>query len=71
MQEERVRLLFAQIKQAKGLEFDEGRRILWMYTSRDVYRMLVQESGWTPDRYQEWLSDALVNALVSARLRKR
>ena len=71
MQEERVRLLFAQSKQAKGLEFDEARRILWMYTSRDVYRMLVQESGWTPDRYQEWLSDALVNALVSARLRKR
>lgn len=64
MQEERVRLLFAQSKQAKGLEFDEARRILWMYTSRDVYRMLVHESGWTPDRYQQWLSDTLVNALV-------
>ena len=71
MQEERVRLLFAQSKQAKGLEFDEARRILWMYTSRDVYRMLVQESGWTPDRYQKWLSNTLVNALVSTRLRKR
>jgi hypothetical protein len=66
MQKERVRLLFAQSKEAKGLGFDEARRILWMYTSRDVYRMLVHESGWTPDRYQEWLSDTLVNALVSA-----
>jgi AcrR family transcriptional regulator len=65
MQEERVRLLFAQSKEKKGLGFDEARQILWMYTSRDVYRMLVLESGWTPDRYQEWLSDTLVNALVS------
>ncbi len=71
MQEERVRLLFAQSKQKKGLEFDQARRILWMYTSRDVYRMLVQESGWTPDRYQEWLSETLVNALVGGRPRKR
>lgn len=65
MQEERVRLLFAQSRQKKGLGFDEARRILWMYTSRDVYRMLVRESGWTPHRYQEWLSDTLVTALVS------
>ena len=64
MQEERVRLLFARSKQAKGLEFDEARRILWMYTSREVYRMLVQESGWTADRYQEWLAETLVSALV-------
>lgn len=66
MQDERVRLLFAQSKQRKGLGFDEARQILWMYTSRDVDRMLVHESGWTPDRYQDWLSDTLVNALVGA-----
>ncbi|MGH7717507.1 MAG: TetR/AcrR family transcriptional regulator [Gemmatimonadaceae bacterium] len=64
MQEERLRLLFAQSKQAKGLQFDDARRILWMYTSRDVYRMLVHEGGWTPDRYQEWLSETLMRVLV-------
>lgn len=64
MQEERVRLLFAQSKQKSGLGIDEARRILWMYTSRDIYRMLVQEGGWTPDQYQKWLSETLVNALV-------
>ena len=36
-----------------------------MYTSRDVYRMLVQEGGWAPDRYQQWLSGTLVEALVA------
>lgn len=64
MQKERVELLFAQSKQRKGLTLDEARRIMWMYTSRDVYRLLVQEGGWKPDRYQKWLSITLVNALV-------
>jgi len=64
MQEARLKLLFAQSKQRKGLQFDEARRVLWMYTSRDVYRMLVHEGGWSPDRYQQWLSETLVNALV-------
>lgn len=64
MQKERVTLLFAQSKQRKGLTLDEARRIMWMYTSRDVYRLLVHEGGWSPDRYQKWLSTTLVNALV-------
>jgi AcrR family transcriptional regulator len=64
MQEERIKLLFAHSKERSGLGPDEARRILWMYTSRDVYRMLVHEGGWTPDRYQQWLSDTLMNALV-------
>jgi hypothetical protein len=58
-------MLFAESQQRKGLTFDEARRVLWMYTSRDVYRMLVHEGGWTPDRYQEWLCDTLMEALVS------
>jgi AcrR family transcriptional regulator len=64
MQEERVKRLFAQSRQAKGLAFDDARRILWMYTSRDVYRMLVHEGGWTPDQYEAWLSTTLLGALV-------
>ena len=35
-----------------------------MLTSRDVYRMLVHESGWSADRYQAWLSDTLVRLLT-------
>jgi AcrR family transcriptional regulator len=64
MQEDRVKALFDQRLAKKGLTFVDARRILWMYTSRDVYRMLVHEGGWSPDRYQEWLSRTLVDALV-------
>ena len=64
MQAERLQRLFESGRARVGLSLDEARRILWMYTSRDVYRMLVLEGGWTPDRYQQWLSRTLVEALV-------
>lgn len=67
----RVELLFASGKARPGLSLEEARRILWMYTSRDVYRMLVHEGGWTADRYQQWLSTTLVEALVSPSATKR
>jgi hypothetical protein len=65
MQEDRVRRLFEQSRAKEGLTLDDARRILWMYTSRDVYRMLVHEAGWSPERYQEWLAQTLLAALVS------
>ena len=67
LQEARLRLLASRSRLKDGLTFEEARRIMWMYTSRDVYRMLVQESGWTPARYEAWLSDTLVTSLVQPR----
>lgn len=64
MQEDRLSRLFDAGKAKRGIGFDEARHILWMYTSRDVYRMLVIEGEWTPDRYEEWLAQTLVAALV-------
>jgi AcrR family transcriptional regulator len=64
MQEARVRLLYAQAKGMPGLPLEKARQVLWMYTSRDVYRMLVHESGWSPDEYEAWLAETLVNTLV-------
>lgn len=71
MQEDRIRRLFEQRRAKEGLTLDDARRILWMYTSRDVYRMLVHESGWSPERYQEWLSQTLLATLVSRQGRRR
>ena len=65
MQEARVRLLFSERKARPGLGLDEARRILWMYTGRDIYRMLVEEGGWSPDEYQSWLAETLVTSLVA------
>lgn len=64
MQEARIDRLFAAGRQHEGLTRDEARRVMWMYTSRDVWRLLVEEGGWTPDRYQSWLSETLVATLT-------
>jgi AcrR family transcriptional regulator len=65
MQKQRLGRLFAESLQNRELTLEEARRILFMYTSRDVYRMLVNEGRWSPARYQEWLAVTLLRALVA------
>jgi AcrR family transcriptional regulator len=67
MQKERIELLFAEGLARSGLDIAKARRIMWMYTSRDIYRMLVHDSGWSPDEYQAWLSETLTGALLETR----
>ncbi|MFG3756626.1 hypothetical protein, partial [Klebsiella pneumoniae] len=56
MQKARIALLFAQSMARKELDVATARRIMWMYTSRDVYRMLVLDGGWSADAYEAWLA---------------
>jgi hypothetical protein len=39
---------------------------MWMYTNREIYRMLVIESGWSSERFESWLADTLVDSLCDA-----
>jgi len=48
-----------------GLDHGAARDIFWMFTGRDVYRMLVRERGWSPQKYQDWLADTLVRSLLT------
>lgn len=47
-----------------GLSHNTARDIFWMLTGGDVYRMLVRERRWSPQRYQNWLADTLVRSLL-------
>jgi AcrR family transcriptional regulator len=38
-----------------GLSRDAARAILWSLTSREMFRMLVRERGWSGDEYEAWL----------------
>lgn len=64
MQKARIDLLFARSLARPGLDPARARQILWMYTSRDIYRILVHDCGWSPDEFESWLSRTLVDALV-------
>jgi|UPI00068CEB5E AcrR family transcriptional regulator len=50
----------------EGLGHDDARAILWAMTSREVFRMLVRERGWTGDAYEAWLAAGLRRELVRA-----
>lgn len=38
---------------------------VWTLTSFELYRLLVLQSGWTPARYEEWLSELLAERLLA------
>src|SRR5258705_1921133 len=48
-----------------GLSHKTARDIFWMFTGGDVYRMLVRERGWSPQKFQDWLADTLVHSLLT------
>jgi AcrR family transcriptional regulator len=46
------------------LQPKEATDELWALTSYDLYRMLVSECGWEPNRYEEWLANLLLQRLL-------
>lgn len=64
LQEERARLLVKTFPAARRLGLAKVCDIMWMYTGRDIYRMLVLERGWSSDDYEEWLGSTLIQALT-------
>jgi AcrR family transcriptional regulator len=67
MQRERVDSLFKSGRARKGLDRETAVSLLWMFTGRDVYHKLVHESGWTPDKFEQWLARTLLEALTDVR----
>lgn len=49
---------------APTLSLTQARDILWAFTGRSFYRMLVLERGWSSNRYEQWLADMLIKALL-------
>jgi AcrR family transcriptional regulator len=47
------------------LTHKKARDIFWMLTGGDVYRMLVRERGWSPQQYEDWLGETLVQLLLA------
>jgi AcrR family transcriptional regulator len=46
------------------LTVDEGTDILWTLNHPRTYLLLVNERGWTPERYERWLADATRRELL-------
>ena len=44
---------------------DRARDIVWTLISPEVYELLVGDRGWSPDEYEQWLAQALIDALAA------
>jgi AcrR family transcriptional regulator len=47
-----------------GLTGSEAADFVWAMAGSEVYAKLVLDLGWTPERFEQWLSEALVSALI-------
>lgn len=63
-QEESVNMLARENSLAAGLSVAKARDVLWAFTGRDLYRMLVSERGWSSDEYETWLAHLLEQTLL-------
>jgi len=52
-------------RMAPGLSLADARRILWALTNRETYRGLVERGGWTPAKYERWLSRTIAAQLIA------
>jgi AcrR family transcriptional regulator len=65
-QGEGVKKMMKEKSLAKGLSLAKARDILWVFTGRDMYRMLAVDRGWTSDEYEKWLAHLLATSLLNA-----
>lgn len=59
-----IAYLHEQDRLRPGLSFEEAADVLWALTSYGLYRMLVVDQGWEPERYETWLGQALIEQLL-------
>jgi AcrR family transcriptional regulator len=45
------------------IDLDEVRDVLWNYLAIDTYERLVLARGWPLERYADWLTRAIINAI--------
>ena len=47
-----------------GTSIETATDLLWLYTAHEIYRMLVIERKWSPERYRAWLRAAVARILA-------
>lgn len=63
-QEQHVRFLLRGRRLKEGITISMALDVFWCLTSRDTYRMLVQERGWPGETYVRWLYEMLACSLL-------
>ncbi len=48
----------------RGLSVDDAADTVWATNSAELYVMLTEERGWTPDHFERWLADTWIRLLL-------
>ena len=56
--------MFAALRLRAGIGPEEALDVLWALTSYELFRLLVRDCGWRPDRYEAWLTEMLAERLL-------
>ena len=59
-----VQQLAADNALVQGLDVATAADILWTLNHPTTWHLLVQERGWSPERYEQWLGDAFCSQLL-------
>ena len=51
---------------ADGIDPRTATDLLWAFSNEELWRELVEERGWSPDRYERWLAATLVAQFIGA-----
>lgn len=50
----------------EGVTLEEARDVLWLYSSAELYELLVLRRGWSLGRYAEFAAEGMMAALLPA-----
>lgn len=59
-----ARTLAGKTQLRDGWSVEEAGDVMWTYSSPELYRLLVLSRGWSPERYGQFVGDALVGSLL-------
>jgi AcrR family transcriptional regulator len=59
-----IRILAQQGPLRKGLDREEAGDVVWAFIDASLYQRLVPERGWSPSRFERWLTRHLSNYLL-------
>ena len=48
-----------------GLDVERAADILWTLNHPGLWQLLVEERGWTPEEYEQWLADSACSQLLA------
>lgn len=62
--EENARTLYERGQLRAGVTLERARDVLWTYSAAELYELLVQKRGWSPEEHGQFVATGMIAALL-------